>query len=93
MKEHFTHTQQRYIAIGFGLAMSIVLAIVAYYIQDAIMKSDLAKINSTQYMYNMSKEEQFDLRVSEICIELQIENPTCQMTYGGIETSNGEPIK
>lgn len=81
----------RILAVIMGLSMVALLVLFVYFVQDAVYKSDPNQ--SQKYTYNMTKQEQFDLMVTDICMELQITNPTCSMVYGGIETGNGEPIK
>ena len=45
------------------------------------------------YIYNMSKAELMEERILNACIELKINSPECAMIWGGIDTTNGEPVK
>ena len=85
-----------YICIVIIVIMSIAAAFALFIHGNEMI--DVTQIqytlkDATVYGYELTPEDIRETRILETCIEFRIQSDTCSMIWGGLGTSNGEPIR
>jgi hypothetical protein len=50
----------------------------------------VSQVSGEKYEYNQTESELRDALVTQVCIDLNIDNPVCDMVYGGNPNSDGK---